>query len=128
MVAVGGAVGALARVAFAGAFPVDPAGIPWTTLWENVVGALLLGLLLTLLTERMHVRDEVRLAICTGALGAFTTYSTFATELGERLLAGHAAVAAVYASASVALGLAGALVGVWLGRHGPWVPRREPVT
>jgi fluoride exporter len=128
MVALGGAVGALARVALAEAFPVDADSIPWTTLWENVAGALLLGLLLTLLTERMHVRDEVRLAICTGALGAFTTYSTFATELSERLLAGHAALAVVYSSASVLLGLTAALMGVWLGRRWPWAPRQEPVT
>ena len=127
VVAVGGAVGALARVALAEAFPVAADGVPWTTLWENVVGALLLGLLLTLLTERLRVRDEVRLAVCTGALGAFTTYSTFATELAERWLDGHVLHAAAYAVASVTLGLAAALAGVWLARHGPWTPHREPV-
>ncbi len=126
VVALGGAVGALARVALAHAFPVAADGVPWTTLSENVVGALLLGLLLTLLTERVRVRDEVRLAICTGALGAFTTYSTFATELAERWLGGHALLAMAYAVASIALGLAAAVAGVWLARQKPLALRRQP--
>jgi fluoride exporter len=116
LVALGGAVGALARVGLAEAFPFAPDGMPWTTLVENVLGALLLGLLLTLLAGWSAATDAVRLAVCTGALGAFTTYSTFATELGERLLAGHVGLAVTYAVASVVLGLAAALVGARLAR------------
>jgi fluoride exporter len=126
LVAVGGAVGALARVGLAEAFPVTPDGLPWTTLVENVGGALLLGLLLTLLLERVPASDELRLLVCTGALGAFTTYSTFATELAERLLGGHVAVALVYALGSLMAGLAAAVTGIWLARNGPWAPRRSP--
>ena len=125
LVAAGGAVGALARVALAEAFPVSPDELPWTTLVENVGGALLLGWLLTLLLERVPTSDELRLLLCTGTLGAFTTYSTFATELAERLLGGHPLLALVYAVTSVTVGLAAATAGIWLARNGPLAPRRR---
>jgi CrcB protein len=120
LVAIGGALGATARVALAHRFPVVDGAFPWTTLVENVGGAFALALVLTLLTERLATDRGVRLLLCTGALGAFTTYSTFATELAVRGADGHLAVAVAYAAASLVVGLAAALVGVRAAQTWPW--------
>lgn len=122
-VAAGGAVGALARVAFATAFPAVPGRLPWVTLLENLGGALLLGFILTWLTERVRVDPAVRLGICTGMLGAFTTYSTFAVEVTSLLDGGHPLLAAGYAATSLLFGLLGALTGIRLARRDPHLDR-----
>ena len=123
LVAAGGAVGAVARVALAVWFPVADQPVPWTTLIENLTGAFALALVLTLLTERLTTARWVHPLLCTGALGAFTTYSTLADEL-TGLLAGHPLLAAGYAAASLLGGLLAALAGVQAARAWPWVPRR----
>lgn len=115
-VAAGGAVGAVARVAFATWFPAAPGGLPWVTLAENLVGAFLLALVLTLLTERLALDPAVRLLVCTGMLGAFTTYSTLAVELDRLLAAGALAIAGTYVALTLAGGLTAALAGLRLGQ------------
>lgn len=111
-VAVGGAIGAVARVALAASFPATPGRLPWATLMENVAGAFLLAVILTLLLQRTHLPAELRLLVGTGALGAFTTYSTMAVEMTELLRDGHLAVAGAYAAGSLVLGITAALAGV----------------
>jgi fluoride exporter len=125
LVTVGGSVGAVARVGLAERFPGTPGRIPWTTLVENVTGAFLLGLVLTLLAERLAASPSVRLVVCTGTLGAFTTYSTLAVELVRLAGDGHALTAGAYATGSLVLGLAAALVGIRLARSLPRSPRRR---
>lgn len=116
LVAAGGALGAVARVALAVWLPVTDGALPWTTFVENVVGAFALALTLAILAERVAVDPAVRLVVCTGALGAFTTYSTLAVELDRLVDGSHGVVAAGYAATSVAAGLLGALAGLRLGR------------
>ena len=125
LVAAGGAVGALARVGLTERFPVVPGAIPWTTLAENLAGAFLLGLVLTLLAERVAATPAVRLLVCTGALGAFTTYSTFAVELLRLAEAGHLLTAALYAASSLVLGVVAALAGIRSARAFPRSSRRR---
>jgi fluoride exporter len=120
LVAAGGSVGALARVGLAERFPVLLDGFPWTTFVENVAGAFALALLLTAWTDRVVRRPEVRLAVCTGALGAFTTYSALAVEVTARAHADHLLLGVGYALASVLAGVAAALIGVAAARR--WRP------
>ncbi len=114
---LGGAVGAVARVAFATWFPADPGTYPWTTFAENVVGAFLLGLVLTILLRSTGLDRRIQLLVGTGALGAFTTYSTLAIELDQLLRDGAVPVASAYAVASLLAGLLAALGGMGLGRR-----------
>ncbi len=115
LVAVGGAVGANAR--FWGgrlAAAVQPAWVefPLATFAINVAGSLLLGVFAAL--YRGHpdpARQAVYLLLGTGFCGGFTTFSTFSVETLELLRADRPAAAAAYVGGSVALGLAGA----WLG-------------
>jgi len=115
-VALGGAVGAVARVALATRFPATPGSLPWVTLVENLVGAFLLALVITLLTERLALDPAVRLLVCTGMLGAFTTYSTLAVELDRLLAAGALAIAGTYVALTLLGGLTAALAGLRLGQ------------
>ncbi|MDC7122012.1 CrcB family protein [Cellulomonas fimi] len=121
VVAVGGAVGTLARYGLSHAVP-DRGGVPVATLVENVVGAFLLGLLLEALARSgpdTGRRRVARLGLGTGVLGGFTTYSTFALEVVDRLADGRTGLALAYALGSVVLGVAACTGGVLVGarRH-----------
>jgi fluoride exporter len=123
LVAAGGTVGASARVGLSEVFPVLPAGLPWTTLAENVSGAFALAFVLTLLAERVPASPQVQLAVGTGTLGAFTTYSTLAEEVVARLGDGHVLLATGYGTASLLAGLVAAVAGVWAARW--WTSARR---
>lgn len=101
-VALGGALGALARYGVALALPPRPdGGLPWATLLVNVLGSLLLGVVAALAaTGRLGQPAQALLA--TGFCGAFTTFSTFSLETVLLARAGHLGMA----MASVGLNLA----------------------
>jgi CrcB protein len=113
-VAVGGALGSLARYGLSHALPARD-GVPLGTLTENLVGAFLLGLLLQWLLRRGHEtprRRWLRLTLGTGVLGGFTTYSAFALELHRLLAGGRAGIAVGYALATVVGGTLACVAGV----------------
>lgn len=90
------------------------AGLPWSTLADNLIGSFLLGLLLQTLLLRGPDSGPtrlVRLSIGTGALGGYTTFSQFALDLHGLLAAGRFAVSLGYLAASVGGGLVCALAG-----------------
>ncbi|GGM13639.1 fluoride efflux transporter CrcB [Deinococcus aerophilus] len=115
-VMLGGAVGAACRqgVVLLLAPLVVRSGFPVAVLLINVLGSFLLGLTLALAGRGM-VPEAARLAFGTGVLGAFTTFSTFSSELDVLLLRGQVAPALTYAAASVGLGLTAAVAGRLLG-------------
>lgn len=92
--------------------------IPWATLTVNVAGAFLLGLLLEALlragAETSRIR-LTRLALGTGILGGFTTYSALALELHELLVDGRVASAVGYGLGSVSAGLLACVLGIVAG-------------
>ncbi|MCB9664529.1 MAG: CrcB family protein [Alphaproteobacteria bacterium] len=80
---------------------------PWGTLVVNLVGSALLA---ALLHPRLGADTTVRLALGTGLLGGFTTYSTFNTEVLAALVAGdHARAALIALGTLVGCLLAGAV-------------------
>ncbi len=113
---LGGAVGAACRQgAVMALLPlVARTGFPYAVLIINVLGSFLLGLTLAL-AGRGVVSEAVRVAFGTGVLGAFTTFSTFSTEMDGLLLRGQAVSALLYALGSVGLGLTAAIFGRLLG-------------
>jgi CrcB protein len=109
-VMVGGAIGVLGRAAI-----VDPAGdeiVPWVTLGINAAGSLLLGIVVGWLDDR-HPRTRAFLG--TGVLGGFTTYSAFAVQTALWISTPWLAIG--LAGASLAAGIAGAIVGLFIGRR-----------
>ena len=113
-VAIAGAAGAAARYGVGRAFGVRT--FPWPTLAINVAGSLLLGLLLGTASAR-HWPDLATIALGTGFLGAFTTFSTFSHETVTLARTDRVGLAAVYVGVSVLGGLAAAAAGWAVGRQ-----------
>ena len=119
-VAAGGAVGAslryLVSVAWLG-IPVMPAW-PWATFFVNVAGSLVFGFLAVMLAVASAANEQLRFALMTGLLGAFTTYSTFAFDSVVLWRAGEHLRAVLNVSLSLGLGFAAVALGIWLAGHG----------
>jgi CrcB protein len=111
-IAIGGALGAVARYGVGG-WVQDRTGFgfPWGTLVVNVLGALLIGFALRYL-EAVRLSPEVRALIIIGGLGAFTTFSTFSYETVALLEDGEWLRAGAYAVGSLALGLVAVYAGL----------------
>jgi len=116
LVALGGALGAVARALIDQA--VLRAGwlAEYGTLTINLVGSLLAGLLVTLIVERSVIPIELRPLLITGLLGGFTTFSALSLQLSRLITSGDAVSTTFYAIGSVALGALCALLGAAIGR------------
>ncbi|MTD14840.1 hypothetical protein GIS00_12900 [Nakamurella sp. YIM 132087] len=110
-VALGGAVGALARYGIGLLWPAAPGTIPWDVLVINVSGSLLIGVLMVLVVERPGAHRLLRPLLGTGVLGGYTTFSTYALDVHRLVEGGHPGAAAGYLVGT----LAGALFGTWAG-------------
>ncbi|PZC41800.1 MAG: CrcB protein [Chloroflexi bacterium] len=114
LVALGGAIGSALRYKIG--MWVQSAGwgtFPAGTLFVNVTGAFVAGLLATYLLERTSVSEELRTGILVGLLGGYTTFSTFAVQ--TRDLADLSQWG--YVVLNVVASVMGALVAVWLGQQ-----------
>ena len=115
LVALAGAAGAACR--YAVILAVGPRPFPVATLFVNVVGSFLLGLVLAAgAGDRLSPQAVTTIAV--GFLGAFTTFSTFSWELFNLGRADRVAVAALYLAISVAAGVLAAGFGYRVG-NGP---------
>ena len=82
MVAIGGAIGAVARQQsnqfimriFGGEFPIG-------TIFVNIFGSFIMGLLFELFTSKITISYEYRTLIFAGVLSSFTTFSSFALDV-----------------------------------------------
>jgi CrcB protein len=113
-IALGGAVGALARWGVAEALPHDSSQFPWATLLTNVVGCFLIGVLMVVVTERLPHRPLVRPLLGTGFLGGFTTFSTYVVDTRTLVAADRVVVAAAYLFGTLLLGLLAVSAGLRL--------------
>jgi CrcB protein len=119
-VAVGGAFGAVARFAIDGWVSERTGGLfPWGTLFINLSGAFLLGLLATLAIDRSVLSPEIRPIAMIGFLGAYTTFSTWMLDCWRLMQEGAWALAAANLVGSVLLGLVAVGAGIALGRLVP---------
>jgi len=114
VIALGGAVGALARYGLSGAVHrfASPY-FPWGTFVVNVAGCLVFGFIAGLTDERLTIDQTTRAFLLVGVLGAFTTFSTFSFETVELLRNGETAAALMNAGGQLLLGL-GAMFGGFL--------------
>ena len=116
VIALGGALGALARYGISRWIHVPKDTFPWATFWTNITGAFVLGLFLTVVIERFPSRRYPRPFFAIGFLGAFTTFSTMAVETVTLIKDGHALLGIVYLLVSIVAGLGVAFAGILAGR------------
>lgn len=112
-VAAGGAAGAACRHAvglLARAYL--PPTFPYGTLFVNVAGSLLLGVLVGVAGTAARLPPLLFALVGVGFCGAFTTFSTFATDTLSR---GHLAVGLLNMLANNVLAVAAAALGIYIG-------------
>lgn len=117
-VAIGGAVGAVARYKTIGwvAQAAGP-GFPWGTAAVNVVGCFLMGVLAEVGAQRQVLTPELRALLAVGVLGGFTTFSSFALDVATLWNRGDLLPAGAYIAASTALSILALFVGLWSVRQ-----------
>jgi CrcB protein len=118
-IGVGGALGTLARYGVEFGGDVGRDGFPWPTLLVNVSGAFVLGLVYTLLGERVRPTPYLRAFFAIGFLGAYTTFSTWTAETALFVRDGALWMAATYALATVLAGIVATVGGMAAGRAWP---------
>ncbi|MGD0108503.1 MAG: fluoride efflux transporter CrcB [Rhodopila sp.] len=118
-VAVGGAIGSVARFWLAGVMAeLTGPRFPWGTLLINVLGSFVIGLVagMTLSPARVGMHPDVRIFLMTGFCGGFTTFSAFSLQTLELLQGGEVVPALGYAIGSVVLCIVATYCGWLLGR------------
>lgn len=116
-VLIGGAVGTALRLGIDALLPHGDDAFPWATLGINVLGAFVLGALVSSAWDRAPA--WLRAGLGPGLLGSFTTFSALAVSLVTLAAAEEWMLAAGYLAASILLGLTAAGLGLRLGRRSP---------
>jgi CrcB protein len=119
LILVGGGAGSLSRYVvgaaiatrYGGRFPI--AG----TMTINVTGSFLIGLLMTLITERFAAGTNLRPLLVIGFLGGYTTFSSFEWETYAAVRDGGFWIGVANVVGSVALGYAAVWLGALLARR-----------
>jgi len=110
-VAIGGAIGSVARFWFANLMAVlIGADFPWGTLIINIAGSFIISFL-GASTDRFNIPYEARVFVTVGLCGGFTTFSSFSLQTIDLIRTGQATRAALYAGASLILCLTACAAG-----------------
>jgi CrcB protein len=110
-----GGAGCVAR--YLVAIAVGRRSFPFATLIVNIVGSFLIAFVVELAVARKDLPVNLQLALTTGFLGGFTTYSSFNLETTRLALDGHAARGLVNVGATLTGGIAAGLLGLWAARR-----------
>lgn len=87
LICLGSIAGALLRYASSLAFNGILTMFPWGTLFVNLVGGFLMGIMMGLSLNSVAIPESIRLGIIVGFLGSLTTFSSFSGEVISLLLA-----------------------------------------
>jgi CrcB protein len=97
-------------------------GFPYGTLFVNVAGSFVMGLLAGYFAFRPGIGQHMRLFLTTGVLGGFTTFSAFSLDTALLVERHSYGLAAGYAVGSVAASLAALFVGLAMFRSAGQLP------
>ena len=105
VVGAGGAIGAVFRYLLGQVLPKLGSGFPLGTFAVNLIGCFAIGLIAGAAGRHSGLDPRLVLFLQTGICGGFTTFSTFSFETLLLLEEGRLAIALLYVSVSVLLGL-----------------------
>jgi CrcB protein len=110
----GGGIGAALRHFFNVTFARTlGTAFPYATLFENVTGSLVMGLLVATFAFKSDIPQHMRLFLTTGILGGYTTFSTFSLDTAVLYERGdNLGMTALYVLLSVALSIGGLFAGL----------------
>lgn len=114
IIGIGGFIGAVLRYLISGYVQdlTKSIGFPYGTLFVNVFGCFIIGVLFHLSEAHGLFSSQSRSLIFIGILGSFTTFSTFGNETMNLFRESENLLASANVVAHIALGLGA----VWLGR------------
>ena len=116
-VAIGGAIGAIARFQLSQSFIKSFSGdFIYNILVANIVGCFLMGVCYEFMNLKMNVGVEWRAFFMVGVLGAFTTFSSFALDVFILVERGSYLNASMYILSSVVFSIVGLFVGIYIVR------------
>ncbi len=115
-IAAGGAIGSVLRF-YAARVAVQMFGIefPYGTLYVNVIGSFIMGLLVEYFGHST-ASQELRAFLAIGVLGGFTTFSTFSLDVATLYQRGETTMAALYILLSLVLSIGGIFAGMFIVR------------
>ncbi len=116
VIAVGGALGSLARWGLTLLVPPAPAQVPVATWVTNTTGALAIGVLMVVVTDVAAPGRYLRPFLGVGVLGGYTTFSTYLAEVLDLVMAGQTGRAAGYLLGTLATGLPATWLGLVMAR------------
>lgn len=117
LLALAGAVGAVARYGLSGAVQhLCGEKFAWGTLAVNILGCFLFGVVWELAEDRWIIKPETRLIVLTGFMGSFTTFSTFAFETSRYINDSQWTLAAVNLASHNLIGVFCVVLGLAAGR------------
>ncbi len=90
--------------------------VPFGTLFANLIGSFLIGIMIVFTKEHHFFSENVRLGIITGFLGALTTFSTFSTDVVNLFSKQQYLFGSVTLLTNVCGALVMTLVGIYLTR------------
>jgi CrcB protein len=109
LIAVGGALGSVARALVGWAIPAGR--LPWATILINIAGSMLIGWLMARLTPLNESNLRAHGFWVVGVCGGFTTFSSFSWQTIELMQKNQWGAAAV----NVVLSVVACVIATWLG-------------
>jgi len=116
-VAIGGAIGAIARFQLSQSFFKSFSGdFIYNIMAANIIGCFLMGVCYEFMNLKINVGIEWRAFFMVGVLGAFTTFSSFALDVFILVERGNFLNASIYILSSVIFSIFGLFVGIYIIR------------
>ncbi|MEP7129269.1 MAG: fluoride efflux transporter CrcB [Chitinophagales bacterium] len=117
IVGLGGFLGTVARfLSQQLVYKFYPVVFPYGTLVVNITGCFLIGIFYALSERGNVLSPDWRMFLTTGFCGGFTTFSAFTYESVQLINNKDYLYLAIYASVSVAAGIAATFAGIWLAK------------
>ena len=116
-VAIGGAIGAIARFQLSQSFIKSFSGdFIYNIMVANIIGCFLMGVCYEFMNLKINIGLEWRAFFMVGVLGAFTTFSSFALDVFILVERGNFLNASIYILSSVIFSIFGLFVGIYIIR------------